>query len=307
MKNLIPIFIAMIFVLSSCKKEHKKADDPSTPGSGKQYQLTFNVTNQELKTQANKTKVNAVTTNSQVIKYLHYFVYDSNRTLVRHFTQDSTTFNFGVVSDAFFPGKYTLVFFGTQYPLQDDLPSHPPFPPRYELIRQPEKHDDFFHKKIDITVTDTNINQDVTLERMGAKLQVVLLDSIPPDLVFIDIQYRDYATFGLRTGFTNSPTGDGGYRVVMKPSDAGKKNYTISVVLYKTSAVFNSPQPLKITITPYDVLRKYKPVVVNDVLFERNQVTVLKGKLFQNAIPDYNSGFQITLDPDWGPTTTNNF
>jgi hypothetical protein len=300
MKNILFLFISGLFILSSCKKEHKAPVDPV----GKKYRIVFNLKNPELFTNsANKLKVNTATAaNINILKYLNYLVYDSNGFLVHRISQDTTTKSFGVFTDELVPANYTMVFvggmLGIKYTGDTD---HLTLSNSY--LVQPSLHDDFFYKKINVNLSNAGVSQEISLDRIAAKLQIVIQDAIPADVTGIKVDYRDYYNFSFYSDslLNYSATGVEQFSANLKATDIGKVNYSFSNLIYNTYT------PFTVVITVMSNTMQRTPITITNVICKRNQITVLSGKAFSNAIPQYNSGFQLTINPDWGSSTTTSF
>lgn len=218
-------------------------------------------------------------------------VYDSQWALVHSIRQDSTASNFGVIADEFTPGTYHLVFIGTQYDVKGPNQDFYTDSPRFQ--------DDFFTKNITITVTNTNISQDVVLERVAAKLQLIFQDTIPSDLASfysLEIKYQEHLTYLYSVG-VSGPPGIATANLNLREF-AGKPNYTFTTLVYNTIA------PATIILIPHSTNspERYTPDTIKNVIFKKNQVTILRGKVFRKNTPVSNAGFQVTLNPNWGPS-----
>jgi hypothetical protein len=159
---------------------------------------------------------------------------------------------------------------------------------------------------MDIEVKDTQIEQEVVLNRVVGQLEIVLKDPVPSDLekievvlsqeaqayLFLDYKYPLYEKYLNYTDVSIVKT--------IQPSDAGKSNYKMSMF------VLNSPSEaakgsdygfkvdLNVQLKTYykgesTPLRTLIPAVDN----KPNVKTTLTGKLFdKNDV----TGFNVTVD-----------
>jgi hypothetical protein len=301
MKNLSQLLLlGCALIIFSCKKDHSKASD--TNNAGKKHQVSFNISNAELQTNSlnGKQKTNTVTGASDFpLKHLGYFVYSQSGSLVHSIFQDTSSSSFGVINDEFAPGTYTIVFAATNY-LAPNSSFYSTEALGTAVFSGLDKGTDFFYKKINITVADADINQQVSLDRIAGKLQVVIEDAIPSDVTSVLVLYDSYSIFSFGTN-TSSNKATFSFSRNFTTGDIGKSNLSLSGLAYNVNS------PFTVTILLTSATKKRPNIVITGVVCQSNKVTVLSGKVFQNASSQYNSGFQITLDPDWGPSTTTQF
>jgi hypothetical protein len=151
-------------------------------------------------------------------------------------------------------------------------------------------------------VVNGSANAKVSLDRIVARLQFIIQDPLPADAGWLDIQFTGIPrVFNFPTGqVSNEDNGNaysnyGGYRFQIPTYNQGKPGF-------KTQAYFplqGSYTVPAITVTGSnhygEVLVKK---VINNVKFEVNKRTVLKGNLF----PTGNGGVEVDLnDTKWKP------
>ncbi len=310
MRNFLS-FAVIVLLFYSCKKEAQNNGNTQTNTNtgNKKYAVNFTIDNAELNTNAIKSsKVlngNSTIAISKVLNYLSYFVYDASGNLVHDIFQDTTTTTLGNITDSFNPGTYTIVLVGSMHPLS--IASSNIFPlSSYStlsnaVIYQPSIKDDFFYKKMSITVSNSNITQNVTLDRIAAKLEIKMLDAIPADVSEIQVTWTtEYSNFSFATDSLVTPSSGAAY---FNPAaaDVGKTNEIIS------SLEYNTYTPITVVITPISSTLIRPPVTINNVTCVRNEITILSGNVFGNSSSKPNQGFTVTLDPDWGSVTTGTF
>jgi hypothetical protein len=302
MKNLSQLLLlGCALIVFSCKKDHSKAPDTNTT-TGEKRHVSFNINNAVLQTNSlnGKLKTNAIADTSKFpLKQLGYFVYNQSGALVHSIFQDTSSSNFGVINDEYAPGTYTIVFAACN-PAVPNSNFYNITGLKAASFTGLDKSTDFFYKKINITVAGADINQQVSLNRIAGKLQVIIQDTIPSDVTNVYVNYNSFSTFSFNTDTITNQASSTIYRR-FTASDVGKSNLSLSGLAY------NIYSPFTVTISSSSATKQRPNIVVTGVVCQSNKVTVLSGKVFQNATSQYNSGFQITLNPDWGPTTTTKF
>jgi hypothetical protein len=216
---------------------------------------------------------------------------------------------------AFAAGQKTLLFNGQS--LSGDGLSYDSTLP---LANFPDYswHDTFF-QKINLTVGNTGISQNVTLNRIDAEVIIDIEDAIPSNVKFIDVVARDSLisqAYYQRPVFLINTASAGG-----DPGDIfASTSTTIPVTPGKTHTklsfiALNSAKPYTLELTAYDQLPANALLHVNgntidyikiqNVTVQPGHQTILTGKLFGGNGTSNTGGFQIKIDPSWGnnPTT----
>lgn len=293
-KYLLLMLVGFVF-LFSCKKDHSKGTNPT----GQKYTVNFTVSDVVKATaSANKLRVNsAADTFKKYIKNLRYLVYDSSSQLVRQINQDTTTSNFGNISDGFAPGTYNVVFIANA---------------TYFIGSQPTGtygftgsllYSGLFYKSIPLTVSNSNISLPITLDRLNAQVQIKATDIVPAVLDSIKFKFSSFD--GVYTSIDGTFTDNLSPRIfthVFTAAEKGMSNFVFAV------NYFNTVRPFSITVTRYGKSITAPPIIINNVTCVQNKITILTGKLFQfSSITNQNAGFQISFDPDWGNDQLINF
>ncbi|NHA04821.1 hypothetical protein G7092_13505 [Mucilaginibacter sp. HC2] len=286
MKNYLFLILIGAFFLSSCRKDHSKTND----SSGQKFAVNFTVGDLgKVATNSSKLQTNSVAdTFKKYVKTLSYLVY-SNDGLIHRINQDSTTTNLGNISDFFSPGSYTVIFVGnavvnTGLGLSNDY---------FDVASLP----DVFYQKLNITVTNAGINQQVSLDRVTSQVQIQATDVISPYVDSIKVSFNyDYAglyvsNLSRYTEFT---------RVIshtFKPAERGSANYKIS------TRFFNLTKPFTVAIYRFPRSIFVSPIVINNVTCQSNKITLLTGKMFTSDV--VSTGFNISFDPTWNSHISN--
>lgn len=294
MKKAIPYLLVIGLFIASCKKEHSATPAPN-PTDTTLYDVTFNVSgfSQIIKT-ASKSK-QTINSNSDIqnnVTVLYYFVrrLSGNGTGLT-LRQDTTSENFGTLSDRLAAGKYGIYIVAGQ----DGLSSSAP------MVSYNGRWKDTFYKGDTITVSDTPIVKDLTLGRVVGQLEVNITDLIPTNADNIVVNVK--SDFG-RMYLSPAPIAgqDHGYDpfdvndTTKIPVDAkGKIGLKIKpIILINTREAFN------VNITCYDASKKILgSAIVSDLTCERNTRTLLTGNLFNT-----NNSPSVILAP-WNPNPVN--
>ncbi|MDN5286996.1 MAG: hypothetical protein JWR38_3270 [Mucilaginibacter sp.] len=286
MKRYIPFIILLFLCLTGCKNDKQNTPSPS----GKTYKIVFNASSSSQSINStgakvvNSLKTNAVGPVSSSAKRLYYIVYDSSGKLVHEIGQDSTVSDFGRIADDLPAGTYTCYFGAGQNYFYSTIASSTFL--NYRGLGIPPTWEDWFYKKITLTITDSNINQDVVLERMVGQLQLNIEDAIPASVLSISITtigelaFYDY----LQGAFTHSQDIE---------TFVG-----IPTANYKpTLLIGNTATPISIKITCYDSKGVVAQRTISNVQFTKNVKTILSGKLFTASKGDFAVGVNDTFDP----------
>ncbi|MFD0795233.1 hypothetical protein ACFQZX_16550 [Mucilaginibacter litoreus] len=275
-------FIAVFgLILFSCTKSHNPLPDDEPSDNTKTFGVTFNVLQESESTKSlnSNLKTNSNTSITGFTDHLVYQVYDSAGKLITTLKQDSASSNYGRISDTFAPGKYNIVIIAAKGGVIKAS----------EGYFYPNGYDSFF-KQIPITVTDHAINKDIVLERVVGKLQLKILDAIPTTVASLKMEVVGDVSFSLPAGGINQKSNT--LTITKSIPDSLKGNQNVTITTY----IANTFEPFKVNIYAYDASGKtLHYAVVNDVSCQKNTVTLLSGKLFENA----QTGIHITF-PEWG-------
>lgn len=294
--TILAILAAML--LFSCKK-----DKPAKPdNSGKLYTVNFKVNSfsQVLepigKSSADKKLLADGDSLALKINSILYRLYTTNGTLIKQKTSISSAKEFGTLLDSLAAGNYTAVIMGFKgaYTIQE---------PNTVL---PDVNTSLFYKKINFTVSNQNLNQQVALERMNAGLQIILTDEGP--ISSSVLQYRatvnDYQAFSI---FNYTPvTVPNETRIITLKKDKGNFNGG-TFDLGTSVSILNTTGPVTVTIWAASNLGGnviYAQKTLNNVMFYRNKKTILTGKLFSNDPgATGGTGFTTSLKTEFEPDT----
>ena len=295
-KAVLYVASAAIF-LFSCKKDNSGSNEKTTQ---KLYQVNLNLSgftetisnSTKSKLQVNGLKTDAVT---DYLKILYYYVFDSNGVMLHSIIQDSTSANFGNISDNLPSGTYTVAIAAGQSGLAVPARSvtGQTINIREEYLYYSGIWKDTFFNKFQLTVSGANVGQSITGNRIAGQLEVNIEDAIPATASKMQISIT-----GQGTGysfFTETLINVNTTMVVstkIPNTVIGTTNYKLNNIVLNTYAPFN------VKIICYDAASKVLgAAVVADVTCEKNRRTILSGKLFGSS-----DTFTVTLNSTWDPT-----
>jgi hypothetical protein len=298
MKYRILLCAICVSVLFSCKKEKKASDT-------KLYPINFKIsgfTQTDVPIGLGKTKTAALVTQAadtipvQKLTYL-LFATDTHSSLLSQISFVKGSADFGTFTDKVAPGNYVAVFCGGSADIKTYTSMYPM--PHYELGYS-LYWDDTFYKRIPITVTATGINMRVGLDRITARLDLVIKDAIPVGTSQITISFTDTLGYDATNG--GGKLNFIGTTLVSKTittADIGKTNYTI------TTNTLNNIIPFDVTISYYGPNHNAPLNIktIKNVVCKTNTKTTLSGNLFDPG----NNGFSITVNQDWDIPVTIGF
>ena len=329
-KAILLLFVAVAFC-ASCKKDQKKG--PAV--TGKTYKVNFDVsgfTQELINHSANKPRTEGLETNdtpplSSAIANIYYYVFDSGGRLLHYLTQPSSATNFGNIADQLPAGSYTIVLAAGQDNLlvRNSSTGQIAGTTTVELLRDlylggyyhfdpitttetDLPWQDTFYKKIALTVTDSDINQSVTMDRIVSQVTVDITDAIPANAHSITVTARTYRYFFLSSGdvtanplpnnFTTSgvgPVDNLATTFIIPDAAKGTTDYKVSLL------TLNNTDPSSVLINCYDASNNVLgSVKVDNVIMHPNTQTILSGNLFGTS-----NHFGVTLNGKWDPSTIN--
>jgi hypothetical protein len=233
--------------------------------------------------------VNTDTSSTDTLNVLYYEVYDSTGKVVNQIVQQNTDSNFGSISDNLPSGTYTIAFVagktGLTYTATGfDLPN------AYFYYADTIGWHDTFFKKITLTVVGGAVNQNVTLSRIVAQLEVNINDAIPSNAAKILVTVND--DWGKY--YIDRAQVPGNPEIITSVIPAAAKGTTN----YQVYGIFaNTLSATSVQIACYDASNNLiGSSLVNGVTFAENTRTILSGDLFGG-----NTAFQISLNDTWNP------
>ncbi|MGN8069188.1 hypothetical protein [Mucilaginibacter sp. SG564] len=287
MKQKILLCGICVLLLFACKKD-KKAPDT------KLYPITFKVSgfSQSAVPLDSKTKTNSLgtqATDTVPVQLLYYSLYNSDGLLVSARNVKKGDANFGQFNENVPAGNYKAVFCGGS----NNLLAYRTFftyITRPDIEGGPAYWDDTFFKLIPFTVTNTGINQSVTLSRATARLAIVLKDAIPTGTSKIVVKFQDTSAIG-SDGLHHFQAINTTTKTITT-ADVGTTNYTIVM------NTLNNIKPFDVTIDYYGA-NPSGPLgtkTIKNVVCKTNYITTLSGNLFTQG----NAQFVLAIDQDWG-------
>jgi len=300
MKKAILFCIAVSVLLFSCKKDQSKIAKIAQ----KTYKVNFNVSGfaqTVINTTNGKLQLNALRTDATIaitnyLDVLYYYVFetnDANRNLVHSLVQDSTMSNFGTIADNLPAGTYIVVIAAGKKGLVpiDELGGYHALGTLAVTYNAPWQ--DTFFDEFQLTVSDGDVHQNVTLSRIVGQLEVNVEDAIPAAAKSISITT---SSKGSQFGFLNQQMAITSipvtFTTTLPDSVKGKTNFKIDHILGNIGAPFN------VNIVCYDASQNVLgTAIVDSVICQANKRTILSGKLIGS-----NNTFNVNLNGAWNAT-----
>jgi hypothetical protein len=303
MKKLLLIAVIAVALISSCKREHSASTDPS----GKKYKISFNVTNFVQKQSAFALRHNAInlaagdtlTNLSGYLDVLYYIVYGSDGHAIRMpLMQDSTDCSsMGMITDSLPAGTYQVAIIAGMQGL--GINSYG-FTASANFGYGGYFWQDTFWDEFTITVSNSSINQDVTLKRVVGKLEVQILDNIPANADSLSVTINPEILSKQVDGGTNNgstPTSPSTITVAIPASAKGQPNFILDRLVGDTQDLNT------VTITCKDAGNNILgTATANNVVFTNNVKTILSGNLFGSSGNSSPQSFTVTVDTAWSST-----
>ena len=292
------LFCAICVVLFSCKKDNKK--DLTTL-----YPITFNIngfSQSYIPIGVGKLKTAAVA-DTVPVQNLYYSLYNNSigAIVVNSGSSIKGDAGFGSFTDSAPPGNYIAVFIGGSSSLIfHNLPYDAYFTYSTSITNHlPGYWGDTFYKRIPVTVTQSGVKLNVILDRVTAKLDLVIKDPIPTGTSKITVAFSDTVAINSLTGVKMGGLAANGVTKDITTTDVGKTNYLITM-----NTIHNST-PFDVTVSYYGA-NSTGPIsskVIKNVVCKTNTRTTLSGNLFTAG----NGEFSITVNQSWNAPETINF
>jgi len=304
MKRILLSSLVLLLALVSCKKDNETSD----PGAVKKYAVALNITGFSQVTRNFDGKT-AQDTLRDYVQHLSYFVFNSTQGLIKRIDQQASDSSFGLILDSLSSGTYTIALIGSyneiyigpsvlgsDYVAYFDLPGT-----------------DVFYRKTIITVNG-NVNQQLSMDRVVAKVKVTITDAIPAAANKLFIHPRVSPDPPAETGgglpaglilstgeITAGTRGSSSYHPYAIALDS-----LIGITNYTTEFYILTDGPKQITVglmttnTTGGTLTEKNVLNVN---IDANKRTVLTGKLFDALNPA--NGVEVGINnPQWNADST---
>lgn len=317
MKKILTIISVICVTFLSCKKDAKQGSTHDEH----LYKVSFSTSG--FTQQYSPFQLNSLhTTSADVIespdttatvRKLYYSVYDSNGILVHSIDQRAGQAGFGTINDNLVAGQYTVVFIGAT----DDTSAT--FNVNYvksvfgrrNALRSAWLYyqtnggvvtnvKESFYREVSLTVSGSNVNQSIKLNRIVGELQVNIEDAIASNAARI--------TLGLDTSsyyfsiansnpvlFLNHVT----LTYPIPDSLKGTTGYNISYYM------MNTIKPFRVTLSCYDNSNNViAQKIISNVRCIDNRVTILTGNLFGGS-GTTGAGIGVAADTTWSTNVIN--
>jgi len=317
MKRILFGTIAICMIIVSCKKEHKS--DITINSTQKLYKVGYNVgfSQQSGGFISNSLKANGLTTTSvdtslsNHVSVLQYAVYDSVGNRVHVIQQLLTDTAFGKYTDNLHPGKYTIaIAAGAQFLSVINgtpggyLPAPLPTPNISADVLEYYGNGhlvafvyDTFFKKFPLVVAAKDTSMHIALDRITAKLSVVVKDALPATAHTMGLTspavpqwfFINSATAGhIEPQFASGAT--------VTTAQIGTTNFTMSAFL-----LYSTPITLNIyCANSGGTTLAYK--TIPNLTLQANTQTILTGNLFGGSGTTSTGGVNLGIDTAWNHT-----
>lgn len=321
----------MMIVLSACKKDAVNKSVTNGKTTPVTFSMGFTKSTGGFNGAANITRsklgAHTLAVDTTLVKYasvIYVGVYTSDGNRLFLTKQLATDTTFGTVQYNLPPGTYTVTFAAGQTGMGEVGTTLTNTDISYSQEINSQTYDIWqstFFQKMSLTVGSSSINQNVTLNRIDAQVVVNIEDAVPSNVKFIAIRTDDggateaFPFFSVNTGAVE-PTSNDGYRIATTststPVAAGTKNLQLAVFLVNvnrahTIEIFAYDQLGTMNGNPHEISFNGTLVsyyINHNITLQAGHQTILSGKLFGGNGTTNTGGFQITVDPEWSPTTT---
>ena len=296
MKNIIISLFLFCIVITSCKKDANN----NSQSSKKLYTVTFNagnfiqqhtsITNSLVRTNAVRLADYPTGADTSTANPIIYASIGPNTV-----EQTSSDPNFGTITTQLPAGTYSVFIIGGEEST-DLLLS-------YSTTTQDFTYDnvagdglnDLFFKKFTITVGSSGINQNISLNRIVGKLDVVVQDSPPAGFNHFELTVSSYA---LSYNINSGPV------VLVGNYKQGLQGISTASGIDVSSFILDTTTPFNVTIAAVDNagVTAYSKTISN-VSFPANTDVVLSGYLFGGN--GTGNGITVGADTTWNATTIN--
>jgi hypothetical protein len=313
MKKILLGILIIGVVITSCKKDNSKKDDPKPL-----QKVVFNVGFSKAVTdfQLSRLRTNSTTPDTSLTNYidiLYYMVFDASGNSVHNISQLSTDTAFGHYIDNLQAGSYTVVVAGGKAGLSIFNGSLSSAYLYYDSggTQNPQHVPGFFTQdafvsKTTVTVGATALSHAFALNRIVSKIVVNINDKIPASATEIQANIN-FAANVYKVGDGSTTTGTNGifnpFVGGNVPANAiGTTNYQLNGLILNNSSHAIDVEIIA-TGTGGTILAD-KPL--NNVTFQPNKETLLSGNLFGGS-GNTSNGFQVATDTTWNTPVTRAF
>lgn len=287
-------------LLFACSKGNRSTNPPPKTDH-KTYAAHFTISASSAgNIQTNSLHSNDVTAGdpvANVANELFYYVFNSSGQLITQLVQDSTSTNFGQITDTFEPGTYNIVVVAYKVTAQSQFVA-PTTPVSYSTAAFNAQGCDAFFNSFSLTVTNSAVTQTVNLSRVVGQLQVKLTDTIPPGTTSIEVDVVSDLAIAFSTGLPNTTKASTYKLIAVVPAAAiGKPNFTITTYVGNTTSAFT------VNLTAKNSAGAFANASATGITCQVNTRTLLSGQLF--TAPVGSDTFTVTFDRSWdnNPTT----
>lgn len=312
MKKLMLIIMSTVFLFVSCKKDNSEGQ-----ASQKAQQVKFNVSvfDQTIgdfpKGMANANTSHgkqmaadaggSSTKLSNYIQKLDYFLFNAQgiQIATKTLRPDSSGVGFTLPTANLPAGTYTVIFVGSNFKkgssdyLYFESRSLQEFTIGNDLRGEVS---DLFYEKKQFTVAASDNIVDLTLKRPGGKVKLVIADQWPSNVDHIGLSINAYIFYYVSGSIGQLSKNDIPVRRTFGPNGTDVECSWQNFVFTDNTGATN----LNAVLTAYS---KANTVIttknINNIRIEKNKITTVSGKLFDNLGQSASTMFNIKINGDW--------
>jgi len=293
----------MICFLFSCKKDNAKVENTETLYDLSVSTSVFTQSISDLKGSGNKRA--EVSTAPPIIKqlnHLFFLIFDNTGNLVSRFEQNDTLANdFGKYNLKLAKGKYKIIVIGANE-IPPNAAKVQTSPMDYfqvywnditsvdRIVNKGTQHT-FKSEYIEFELSDLipKFSANIALKRMSTQLDVVIEDAIPNDILYATVLTNWIDKLFINR--TNSFCADPFYKNLRDLSSRENFKFNFPFIILEDQV----KSPVTIVFYAADGVQRYK-LNLNDVSFERNKVTQIKGRFFSTGSNSSGGNFAVSLN-----------
>lgn len=316
MRKIVFYLALLSLAIISCKKEHGPGNSAATAqkvvftvGFAQSSQA---ITNNNLTVSSLHVNAAPDTSLTNHINIIYYTVFDAAGNQLHNIYQVKGDTSFGHYTDNLHPGNYTVaISAGTDIGVASgagDINGTFIYGPGGVNSSQGFVSDVFF-KRLNITVANTTLNQNISLNRLTSRLIININDAIPANSNYASINISNVASrYYVGTDQVINVSGPGNnfgqYDFIIPVSAGGTKNYRIvSDFMYLGDFNVN----IEIGQQSNNSTTVFGSKSVSNVTGAPNKITLLSGNLFGGSGTNATGGFQVTTDTTWNPAIVKTF
>lgn len=297
MKGHILSFVcAFALLFTACSKE-----EPATPKEEEKYPVTFKVNSlsHDIVPMSDvnpaRARTGARTSGEnlpEAINYIFYYAFHEDGRKVQERVQHASEPRFGQLVDLFGKGKYTVLVVGRKQATFDSFWDYN----ESNWFTSPGLIDEVFFKKVDLVVEDSDVEQEIVLQRKSGMIEIDILGDIP-----LNVGEIRYSITGVSDHF-------------IPKTNRGDNNKTVTRSMYfeedGTPYKWDGGEPFTfyffldndrqttatVRLSAFDRAQNVVAVkVIEDIPVAVNKKTMLRGRLFETTGTFSSQAFSVSF------------